>query len=209
MRDLYIKNGQGFIIVYSVTSKQSFQDIKLIREQIIKVKGTERVPIVIAANKCDLVGVNNAKREVSTEEGLDVAKEWNVPYVETTAKNSSIVNSLFAEIVKEINLKLISHTHNNCSRKEKKRFKRSVKTSKGGSSKSSSRKSNDSIKKKVKEANGGGRGERGQTAAKLVNKRNKLSKSFISCCFPFKKLRLGGGGELNIDRSYSGNRGAV
>ena len=114
MRDLYIKNGQGFIIVYSLTSKQSFQDVKLIRDQIVRVKGSDRVPIVLAANKCDM----ETHREVSTEEGCALANQWNVPYIETSAKNSTIVNSLFTEIVKEMNLKSIGL--NGSNRKEKK-----------------------------------------------------------------------------------------
>ena len=34
MRDLYIRNGQGFVIVYSITNHQTFQDIKTMREQV-------------------------------------------------------------------------------------------------------------------------------------------------------------------------------
>ncbi|CAL8344835.1 unnamed protein product [Boreogadus saida] len=41
MRDLYIKNGQGFILVYSLVNQQSFQDIKPMRDQIIRVKRWE------------------------------------------------------------------------------------------------------------------------------------------------------------------------
>ena len=118
MRDLYIKNGQGFIIVFSLTSRQSFQDIKLIREQILRVKGTNRVPIVLAANKFDIVETH---REVDTDEGCRLANEWMVPYMETSAKNSSIVNTLFTEIVKEMNFK--STSHGSSGRKEKKKFK--------------------------------------------------------------------------------------
>src|SRR5215469_9428932 len=40
MRDLYIRNGQGFIVVYSITSLQTFYDIKMMREQIQRVKVT-------------------------------------------------------------------------------------------------------------------------------------------------------------------------
>lgn len=47
MRDLYIKNGHGFLIVYSITSMQTFQDIRTMKEQIMRVKGTEKVPIVL------------------------------------------------------------------------------------------------------------------------------------------------------------------
>uniref|UniRef100_A0A3P9N3E6 Uncharacterized protein n=1 Tax=Poecilia reticulata TaxID=8081 RepID=A0A3P9N3E6_POERE len=54
MRDLYIKNGQGFILVYSLVNQQSFQDIKPMRDQIIRVKRYERVPMILVGNKVDL-----------------------------------------------------------------------------------------------------------------------------------------------------------
>merc|ERR1712013_340412 len=54
MRDLYIKNGQGFIFVYSITAQSTFQDIKTMRDQIVRVKGSERVPILLVGNKVDL-----------------------------------------------------------------------------------------------------------------------------------------------------------
>ncbi|OXB57091.1 hypothetical protein ASZ78_015522 [Callipepla squamata] len=43
MRDLYIKNGQGFILVYSLVNQQSFQDIRPMRDQIIRVKREDDV----------------------------------------------------------------------------------------------------------------------------------------------------------------------
>lgn len=46
MRDLYIKNGQGFIVVYSITSHQTFHDIKQMREQITRVKECVMVLVV-------------------------------------------------------------------------------------------------------------------------------------------------------------------
>jgi small GTP-binding protein len=175
MRDLYIKNGQGFLVVYSVTSKQSFQDIKLIRDQIIKVKGTERVPIVIAANKCDLVGVNNAQREVSTDEGLAMANEWNVPYIETSAKNSTIVNSLFAEIVKEVNLKMSHHQNYHQSRKEKKKKQKKQAKEQDGSKSAKSAEANMGEKKIIK------------NKSRCSSTRAKISNSILACCFPSLK----------------------
>ncbi|KAL3988435.1 fibroblast growth factor 21 [Sarotherodon galilaeus] len=84
MRDLYIKNGQGFILVYSLVNQQSFQDIKPMRDQIIRV---------------DLEG----EREVSSGEGKALAQEWNCPFMETSAKNKGSVDELFAEIVRQMN----------------------------------------------------------------------------------------------------------
>ncbi|RXG56146.1 Ras-related protein Rap-1b [Armadillidium vulgare] len=38
MRDLYMKNGQGFVLVYSITSQSTFNDLQDLREQILRVK---------------------------------------------------------------------------------------------------------------------------------------------------------------------------
>merc|ERR1711997_462391 len=54
MRDLYMKNGNGFVLVYSITTQSSFMDLMEIREQILKVKDTDDVPMVLVGNKCDL-----------------------------------------------------------------------------------------------------------------------------------------------------------
>ncbi|VDN04281.1 unnamed protein product [Thelazia callipaeda] len=43
MRDLYMKNGQGFILVYSITAQTTFSDLTDLREQILRVKDTEEV----------------------------------------------------------------------------------------------------------------------------------------------------------------------
>ena len=43
MRDLYMKNGQGFILAYSITSQATFNDLVELREQILRVKDTDKV----------------------------------------------------------------------------------------------------------------------------------------------------------------------
>ncbi|XP_002126157.1 ras-related protein Rap-2a [Ciona intestinalis] len=99
MRDLYIKNGQGFILVYSLVNAQSFHDIRPMREQICRLKGTDRVPIVLVGNKVDL----ESEREVRTADGATLANEWGCPFLETSAKSKRNVDELFAEIVRETN----------------------------------------------------------------------------------------------------------
>ena len=98
MRDLYIKNGQGFLIVYSITSFQTFMDIKSMRDQIVRVKGTDKVPVVLVGNKVDLAH----QREVSTEEGDALAKMWNCNFLETSAKTTRNVNDIFIDVVREM-----------------------------------------------------------------------------------------------------------
>ena len=66
MRDLYIKNGQGFVVCYSLTNYKTFQDIKTMKDKIARVKGSDKVPILLVANKIDLESL----REVPTVEGM-------------------------------------------------------------------------------------------------------------------------------------------
>ncbi|KAI9522281.1 Ras- protein Rap-2a [Dissostichus eleginoides] len=110
MRDLYIKNGQGFILVYSLVNQQSFQDIKPMRDQIIRVKRYERVPMILVGNKVDLEG----EREVSSGEGKALAQEWSCPFIETSAKNKGSVDELFAEIVRQMNYSTVPSGGNQC-----------------------------------------------------------------------------------------------
>lgn len=101
MRDLYIKNGQGFVVCYSLTNHQTFQDIKTMKDQIVRVKGTDKVPILLVANKVDL----EPQREVPTVEGMALAQIWNCSFIESSAKSKTNVNEVFAEIVREMNLR--------------------------------------------------------------------------------------------------------
>lgn len=41
MRDLYVKNGQGFVLVYSITSQATFNDLNEFYDRIMRIKDTE------------------------------------------------------------------------------------------------------------------------------------------------------------------------
>jgi len=99
MRDLYIKNGQGFVVVYSITSRQSFEDIRTMRDQILRVKNRSRVPLLLVGNKLDMV----SQREVAENDGMALARIWGATFIETSAKSAKNVNEMFIEIVREMN----------------------------------------------------------------------------------------------------------
>ncbi|KAJ8401833.1 hypothetical protein AAFF_G00378040 [Aldrovandia affinis] len=90
MRDLYIKNGQGFILVYSLVNQQSFQDIRPMRDQIVRVKRYVKVPLILVGNKVDL----DSEREVAGTDGRALAQEWGCPFIETSAKTKTMVDEL-------------------------------------------------------------------------------------------------------------------
>uniref|UniRef100_A0A3B3QD78 small monomeric GTPase n=2 Tax=Paramormyrops kingsleyae TaxID=1676925 RepID=A0A3B3QD78_9TELE len=110
MRDLYIKNGQGFILVYSLVNQQSFQDIRPMRDQIVRVKRFEKVPLILVGNKVDL----EAEREVAGADGRHLAQEWGCPFIETSAKSKTMVDELFAEIVRQMNYATLPEKQDQC-----------------------------------------------------------------------------------------------
>lgn len=63
MREQYMRTGEGFLLVYSITSRQSFDEIQTFQQQILRVKDKDYFPIIIVGNKCDLDG----EREVSRQ----------------------------------------------------------------------------------------------------------------------------------------------
>lgn len=93
-----IRSGQGFLIVYSIANRRSFEELGEFRDAILRVKDTDRFPMIIVGNKCDL----EASREVTTIEGQELAKSYGCPFVETSAKTRTRVDECFFELVKEI-----------------------------------------------------------------------------------------------------------
>lgn len=85
MRDLYMKTGQGFLLVFSITSSSSLSELAGLREEIIRIKDDENVPIVIVGNKCDL----EENRAVPRAKGFSISQRWGAPYYEASARTRS------------------------------------------------------------------------------------------------------------------------
>eukprot|EP01130_Rhizamoeba_saxonica_P000232 TRINITY_DN1021_c0_g1_i1.p1 TRINITY_DN1021_c0_g1~~TRINITY_DN1021_c0_g1_i1.p1 ORF type:complete len:189 (-),score=61.05 TRINITY_DN1021_c0_g1_i1:56-622(-) len=98
MRDQYMRTGQGFVLTYAITSRSSYDEINTFREQITRVKDREDVPMVLIGNKCDL----EEERQVPTAEATDLAKQWNMPLFEASAKARINVEEAFFQLVREI-----------------------------------------------------------------------------------------------------------
>eukprot|EP01098_Paradermamoeba_levis_P009365 TRINITY_DN3893_c0_g4_i1.p1 TRINITY_DN3893_c0_g4~~TRINITY_DN3893_c0_g4_i1.p1 ORF type:complete len:188 (-),score=40.13 TRINITY_DN3893_c0_g4_i1:166-729(-) len=98
MKDLYYKSGQGFLMVYSITSMSTLRELQPIYDQIMMVKDGQP-PMLVVGNKCDLA----EQRQVSTEEGQALAKSFNCGFVEVSAKCGINVKESFYELVRMAN----------------------------------------------------------------------------------------------------------
>ena len=124
LRDQWIRDGEGFILVYSITSRASFSRIRKFHSQIQRVKDSSSAsspttassylsspisstipftsqgaaPVMLVGNKSDRV----TDREVSTQEGNALAKEMGCQFVEASAKNCINVEKAFYDVVRSL-----------------------------------------------------------------------------------------------------------
>ena len=95
----------GYIFVYSMTSKHSLDELQhfyILHQQINEVRINEHrsVPIVLVANKKDLISDNDAgAAQVPTEVGKEQAKLWGAKYIETSAFSGENVEQVFKTFI--------------------------------------------------------------------------------------------------------------
>lgn len=99
MREQYMRSGDGFLIVYSVTDTQSFAHVIDFYNQVLRVQDADSFPVLLVANKVDLLH----SRKISEDKGRDLANQLGVEYIETSAKEPPLnIDTAFHEIVRII-----------------------------------------------------------------------------------------------------------
>ena len=114
MQDGWIREGQGFVLVYSITKEDTFYEIKKIQKKIERVKGgMSNVSVIIVGNKIDL----EKDRVITTEQGKTLANEMGCLFLETSAKNGINCDEVYKLLVQEI-LKKTSKQHQKQNKKK-------------------------------------------------------------------------------------------
>lgn len=101
MLDSWIASADGFILVYSIDDKESFDVLKSKFDRIVKNKSGDKPPIIIVGNKCDLVD----KRKVLQEDAERISKSWNAHFLEVSALEKINVKETFLIVAKELLIK--------------------------------------------------------------------------------------------------------
>ncbi|XP_017767029.1 PREDICTED: ras-related protein Rap-1 [Eufriesea mexicana] len=95
MRDLSIKFADAFILVYDIHDPNTFVEVQTLRAQVLSTKGV--VPIVVAANKVDLLESDYKVFDADRREL--VTMKWRNGYVPVSAKEDLNVSEVFKELL--------------------------------------------------------------------------------------------------------------
>jgi len=119
LRDQWIRECEGYILVFSITSRSSFEHVLKFRTLILRVLDVEYMPIVVVGNKADL----EDQREVTEKEAKDLVKTFGTIYLETSAKTRKNVDEVFSELVRLVTaLRKSKEPGNNVDNKRSKKF---------------------------------------------------------------------------------------
>lgn len=94
-----MKNGQGFVLVYSIIAQSTFNDLPDLREQILRIKESDKVPMMLVGNKADLAD----QRVITTEQGESLAKRFDCHFLEVSARTKLNVDQIFYDLIRQIN----------------------------------------------------------------------------------------------------------
>lgn len=89
----YYRGAMGIVLIYDVTDLRSFENVETWYLTVTQ-HANEDAQIFLVGNKCD----DDSSRQVSTEEGQQLAAKLNVPFLEASAKSNHNVDSIFYEL---------------------------------------------------------------------------------------------------------------
>ncbi|XP_069655235.1 ras-related protein Rab-37 isoform X3 [Haliaeetus albicilla] len=93
----YYRDAQALLLLYDITSKMSFDNIRAWLTEIHEYAQKD-VVIMLLGNKADV----SSERAVRMEDGASLAREYGVPFMETSAKTGMNVELAFLAIAKEL-----------------------------------------------------------------------------------------------------------
>ena len=95
-KNLY-KGAAGIMLIYDITNRNTFDNVKKWVNSI-KEEVTSKVVIILVGNKIDL----EKKRQVQTDEGEQIAEEFDMPFFECSALTGENINSAFETLAKKL-----------------------------------------------------------------------------------------------------------
>ena len=98
MIDMWISFADGFLLVFTIDNRESFEYLKIKRELILKGKNKKKFPMILVGNNQELEN----ERKVTYKEAKDLADSWDIEYLEASAKTKYNVKEVFEKLIQEI-----------------------------------------------------------------------------------------------------------
>ena len=95
--DNWINSSDGFILAFSITDRESFDNVKTKYDRI-KVNKGDDFRVILAGNKSDM----KDQRVVSIDEAMELAISWGTDYVECSALKMSNVDKAFMKVSEKL-----------------------------------------------------------------------------------------------------------
>ncbi|CDJ47945.1 Ethylene-responsive small GTP-binding protein, related [Eimeria brunetti] len=107
----YFRSAMGVMLVYDITNLQTFLNIRRWMQNVEEYADPSIVRVLVA-NKLDL----QAQRQVSRSKGEDLAREYSIPFIETSAKGNVNVEEAFMYVTSFATLRCRkTESGNSCS----------------------------------------------------------------------------------------------
>jgi len=98
LQDQWIREGDGYLIVYAINSASTFEEAQVLHDKIHRIKDDDKFAMVLAGNKCDL----DSERQVTKKKAEEQSALWGCPFFETSAKTKQNTEESFHQVVREI-----------------------------------------------------------------------------------------------------------
>ncbi|KAJ5069820.1 ras-like family member 11 [Anaeramoeba ignava] len=115
-----IRANDGFIIMYSIANRRSFDEVPILIENVLRGKDVDSFPIFVVGNKIDLEN----ERQVTKEEAEDFCIDKKIPFMELDCHNYEQVESVVIQLCKL--MKNWDHIIETEERKKKKKWLRKL-----------------------------------------------------------------------------------
>ena len=110
MIDMWISFGEGFLLVFAINDKESFNLLKGKHDRVLKGKHGIKCPILLVGNKQDLEN----ERQVTYAEAKDQADLWGIEYIETSATTDFNCKEAFEKLATKIVMSKSTNTGGGC-----------------------------------------------------------------------------------------------
>ena len=94
----YTLGVHGYVLVYSVASRSSFEQIEILNDKILHACGSDAVPRILVGAKCDL----RLERQVTIEQGRELAQKLGCLFLECSAKHNENIDTVFLKLLESI-----------------------------------------------------------------------------------------------------------